>query len=244
LRYISDWSPVPLVRYEQAQQAERKYWSTRDRRILELSAKEYFYSGYYEWKEHRDLLNPFRVRPSRPQNFQIAPDDMEGSAVLDVGCGPTSASISLVHCAEVHVVDPLVDFHREVQPFGWEYFNSVSSGGAEELAFASESFHFVYCWNVLDHVQDADRILREITRVLVPSGELLLGAHVRSERGGGPPHPYKWNLETFEQRVLADFTLVRPAVVLDDRGLPVSQDAAHSQQLLWVGSLRKGGAHG
>jgi SAM-dependent methyltransferase len=236
--YVRDWSPVSRRRYRQAQKAERKYWDKQDRRLLGLESR-YYYAGYYEWTEHRALLNPFSVRPARPENFQIAGDAMEGRAVLDVGCGPMSPAISLVHCASVHAVDPLADFYREIQPFGWEFFGSVSAAGAEDLPHESESFDFVYCRNALDHVRDADRILREFARVLVPGGQLLLGCHVRSKLGGGRPHPYRWDRSTFESRVLADFTPVRPAALVDDSGASVPHEGPEHEQLMWVGSLRK-----
>jgi SAM-dependent methyltransferase len=236
---VSDWSPVSQDRYLQAQDAERGYWNDQDRRTLELESSYHFYCGYYEWTKHHNLINPFCVRPSRPQNFQITADAMEGRAVLDVGCGPASASISLVHCATVHVLDPLLDFYRELQPFGWEYFSSASSAGAEELPFESESFDFVHCRNALDHTRDADRILREIARVLLPGGQLFLGCHVRSKRGGGPPHPYKWDVETLEARVLSDYTLVRPACLIDGAETPVSGPERSREPPMWVGCLRK-----
>lgn len=124
------------------------------------------------------------MKPSRPHNFQIAGPAIEGKTILDIGCGPMSPTMSLVHCAKVHVVDPLVDFYNTIQPFGGEFFTSVSSVGAEQLSFDRHSFHFVHCWNVLDHAQDADKVLREIMRVLLPRGQLLLGCDVRDERGG------------------------------------------------------------
>lgn len=239
ISYVSDWSPVSRPRYRQAQDAERSYWNDQDRRVLELESSYHFYCGYYEWTEHRGLINPFCVRPSWPQNFQITADAMEGSAVLDVGCGPISPCISLVHCAAVHVVDPLLDFHRGIQPFGWEFFSSASSAGGEELPFESESFDFVYCRNALDHTRDADRILREIARVLLPGGQLLLGCHVRTERGGGAPHPYKWDVETLEARVLNGYTLVRSASLIDDFGTAASRLKPDGEPPMWVGCLRK-----
>jgi SAM-dependent methyltransferase len=164
---------------------------------------------------------------------------MEGRAVLDVGCGPITPTISLVHSATVHVVDPLIDFHRECQPFGWEFFSSLSPTGAEELPFESESFDFVYCWNALDHVQDGDRVLGEIARVLLPDGQLLLGCDVRSAPCGGAPHPYKWDVETFEARMLAGFTPVRAPTLLDDSRTPASREGPHPKLLTWVGCLKK-----
>jgi len=240
MEYISDWSSVPINRYEQAQKSENEYWSLQDHRVLTLHSQYYFYAGYYEWTKHRALINPFCVRPSRPQNFQIPGNAVKGKAILDIGCGPMSTTISLVHCAKVHVVDPLINFYKTIQPFGWEFFTSVSAVGAEQLFFDKHTFHFVHCWNVLDHTQDADKILREIGRVLVPRGQLLLGCDARGERGGGPAHPYKWSIETLEGRVFKYFEPVTTVTLLDHENMrPVSRPSGQGKLLRWVCRLEK-----
>lgn len=111
---------------------------------------------------------PFRIDPARPESFGLEPDEIAGRVVLDVGCGPISRALCLVHCAEVHAVDPLLDHYRRLQPFGWRSFASVHVCGAEAL------------------------ILLEISRVLRPEGSFLLYCDLR-ERGGGPAHPYRWD---------------------------------------------------
>ena len=237
--YISDWSPVPTSRYEQAQKKEKEYWSLKDGALLTLHAQNYFYAGYYEWMKHRDLLNPFCVRPSRPHNFQIPGDAMEGKAILDIGCVPISPAISLVHCAKVHVVDPLVDFYKEIQPFGWEFFTSVSSAGAEQLPFDDHSFNFVHCWNVLDHTQNADKVLGEIVRVLIPRGQFLLGCDLRDERCGGIAHPYKWSIDTFEARIFQHFEPVMTVTFIDENNRPASREQCQGKIPRWVCRLQK-----
>jgi SAM-dependent methyltransferase len=164
---------------------------------------------------------------------------MEGRRVLDVGCGPQTHSLSLVHCAEVHAVDPLADFYRDLQPFGWDRFRSVTSVGAEELPFAAATFDFVYCWNVLDHVRAAGRVLDEIGRVLTPDGQLLLGCDVRPHRGGGSAHPYWWTREGLEDRILAEWTPVTPIQLLDDFRKPIAIDEPLPEQIMWTSRLRR-----
>jgi SAM-dependent methyltransferase len=237
-RYVSDWSAIPEARYDEAQEAERAYWSAEDPHHLYLNAAYQVYAGYYRWHEHHDLHDPFRVNPASPRNFQIPAGEMEGRRVLDVGCGPQSHSLSLVHCAEVHAVDPLADFHRERQPFGWEFFTSVSPVGAEDLPFDEATFDFVYCWNVLDHVRDAGRVLSEIGRVLVPEGQLLLGCDVRPHGGGGSAHPYVWDQQALEDRVLAEWTPVTPIQLLDDFRNPIAP-GQELGQIMWTSRLRR-----
>lgn len=238
--HVTDWSPIAPDRYDEAQEAERLYWRRQDPHYLYLNAAYHVYGGYYMWREHRELLDPFGVNPASPRNFQVPGPDMEGRRVLDVGCGPMTHSFSLVHCAEVHVVDPLVDFHRERQPFGWDLFASVSAVGAEELPFASATFDFVYCWNVLDHVRDAGRALSEIGRVLTADGQLLLGCDVRRRTGGGPAHPYNWTPEAFEERLFADWTPVTPVRLLDELRWPIAPGQSEPEQIMWTARLRHG----
>ena len=229
VRDIRDWSALTEEDWRASQEGERHYWTTRrDPFRLLYHAEHYFYAGFYEWTTRRALLNPFRVDPSRPDNFQIPPDEMEGRVVLEVGCGPASRTLSLVHCATVHALDSLLALHREVQSFGWSAFASLSDAPAEELPYDSESIDFVHCWKMLSLVRDPDRVLREMQRVLVPGGQLLMGVDLSGSRH--PGHLHAWTVEVFEGRVLADFEAVIPIDVQDDpeRGTRV-----------WVCRLRK-----
>ncbi|MEO7118902.1 MAG: hypothetical protein ABIZ34_08020, partial [Candidatus Limnocylindrales bacterium] len=97
--YIEDWSPIPDDRYARAQQGERQFWMGKSAEVLNLSAKYYFFAGFHRWTVKRNLMHPFRIDPSRPGNFQIAPDDIAGTDILDIGPGPASISLSLVPCA-------------------------------------------------------------------------------------------------------------------------------------------------
>jgi SAM-dependent methyltransferase len=237
--YIRDWSPVPKSRYQEALQAEHGFWSNKDRQLLNLRAKYAFYGGYYEWSKHRDLCDPFRVRDSSLDNFHVPAEEMEGSRVLEVGCGPASRALSLVHCARVCAVDPLLAVYREMQPFGWDFFEAVASVGAEELPFDNGSFDFVNCRNVLDHTQNADEVLSEIVRVLHPGGQLLLNCDTRHGSGGGAAHPYAWSTETLEARVFAEFEPVTPISLFDYSELPEADQLSPGQVVRWVCRLRR-----
>ena len=242
LTYITDWSSVAVDRYDQAQRTERAYWDAKDRERLVLDARLYYYSGYYQWSKRRGLLNPYRVDPDRPQNFQLLPDEVHGRRILDAGCGPRPWTLSLVHCAEVHALDPLLDHYRELQPFGWHSFETLTAAGAERLPFADATFDFVHCWNVLDHTQDADAVVDEFLRTLRPEGELLIGCDVRADRPGGPGHPYNWGIETLEGRLLRDLEPVTPITFLDDStGRVVARDDIGPGVFTWIARLKKKG---
>ena len=148
-------------------------------------------------------------------------------------------ALSLVHAAHVSVVDPLAGSFRDIQPFGWEHFERVETGGAESLPFDDATFDFVYCSNVLDHTRDADAVLSEIARVLRPNGHLLLGCDVRAAgAGGGPAHPYSWTLAALEDRVLSKFRQVQPAVLVNSAREVVPRDEGDDRHLHWIARLR------
>lgn len=236
--YVEDFSAVPPDRYAVAQASERRYWSSQSRLWLIRCALRTYAQGFYAWKVHRALTNPFRVESTNPANFGLLPENVAGAVVVDVGCGPMSQTLSLVHCATVHVVDPLVAFYRRLQPFGWWAFESVNAQPAEALPFEAESVDIVHCRNVLDHTRAAHQILSEVARVLRPGGTFLLNCDLR-EVGAGPSHPYRWDRDVLEKRIFASFEpMMAPALIpaaneLDESGL----DPAG--QLHWVCRLKK-----
>lgn len=236
--YVEDFSAIGADRYAEAQLEERDFWSSRSRLSLIRGAVYRYRAGLLAWRLHRALIDPFRVDPTRPANFGLRPDEIAGKVILDVGCGPVSQALSLVHCAAVHVLDPLVPYYRTRQPFGWWAFASIHACGAEALPFEDGVIDMVHCRNVLDHTSDADRILNEVARVLGPAGAFLLNCDLR-ERGGGPAHPYRWCRDVLERRVFAQFDPVRPPAVIQAAN-PLDADGRDpAGQEHWVCRLRK-----
>jgi SAM-dependent methyltransferase len=68
-------------------------------------------------------------------------------------------------------------------------------GVGEELPFKSDTFDFVVCSNVLDHVSDPNAIIREMHRVMRPSGRLYIDVDTFSLLGLA-----KWHLYTKHAR--------------------------------------------
>jgi SAM-dependent methyltransferase len=98
----------------------------------------------------------------------------QGSSMLDVGCGdkpyyPLFATATSEYIGADVVDGPKVDV---VCPL-------------EHLAFPDTHFDTVLCSQVLEHVREPVTALREIARVLRPSGVLLASTH-----GTYPYHPH------------------------------------------------------
>lgn len=103
--------------------------------------------------------------------------DPRGARVLDVGCGDAGVLIAFAEAgARASGIEP---YERSVErgrvraeEHGVEV--DLRAGVAESLPFGDGSFDLVVLDNVLEHVQDRDRTLAEIRRVLRPDGTLYL----------------------------------------------------------------------
>jgi ubiquinone/menaquinone biosynthesis C-methylase UbiE len=106
--------------------------------------------------------------------------------ILDIGCG------SGRHVAEAHAlnnamvvgVDPNIadlyeardrlDVHERMQTGGDQSRWYLSSANILCLPFREQSFDLVICSEVLEHIHDYQRSIREIQRVLASDGQLVI----------------------------------------------------------------------
>lgn len=101
--------------------------------------------------------------------------------VLELGAG-TGLNIDAYPpgVASLTLTEPEPSMARRLQ--GLEARPRVVQAGAERLPFGDDAFDTVVSTLVLCTVEDPDRALREVRRVLRPGGTLLLIEHVRSSR--------------------------------------------------------------
>jgi 2-polyprenyl-6-hydroxyphenyl methylase/3-demethylubiquinone-9 3-methyltransferase len=93
--------------------------------------------------------------------------------LLDVGCGGGLLAEPFARAGfEVTGIDPAPESietaraHASLSGLCIEYRN----GAGERLPFADGTFHHVACCDVLEHVEDVERVIGEIARVLEPGG--------------------------------------------------------------------------
>lgn len=108
--------------------------------------------------------------------------DLEGKRVLEIGCGMgLHTELMLRAGARLTSVD-ITD--RAIETTGKRLALKGLKGDlrrcdAESLPFEDGSFDFVWSWGVIHHAPRTGRIVRQIARVLAPSGEARIMVYNR-----------------------------------------------------------------
>ncbi len=133
-------------------------------KVLDLQQQNWWYRG------RRDL---FRKVINTLPNRQSA---------LEIGCG-MGANLQVLK-ESFKSVQGIEDYLPAVKYCQSQKFN-VKKGSAERLPFKANTFDFILCADVLEHLKDDKKAVEEIKRVLKPRGELLLTV---------PAHKYLWTV--------------------------------------------------
>jgi 2-polyprenyl-6-hydroxyphenyl methylase / 3-demethylubiquinone-9 3-methyltransferase len=119
----------------------------------------------------RTSINPARFGYMRRVLTEELGIDPRDKTALDVGSGGglLAEEFARLGC-RVTGIDPSAQSvetaraHAETEDLDIRY----TVGAGEELPFPDESFDIAYCCDVLEHVDDLDRVLTETARVLKP----------------------------------------------------------------------------
>jgi SAM-dependent methyltransferase len=101
-----------------------------------------------------------------------------GAMILDLGCGFGGRTIAFQRAIGGSYAG--LDIDSSIVAHALRFARSMGSdnswfapGVGESLPFRSNSFDLVMCYDVLEHVQDVEKTLAEVYRVLKPSGLFL-----------------------------------------------------------------------
>ncbi|MEM6588841.1 MAG: bifunctional 2-polyprenyl-6-hydroxyphenol methylase/3-demethylubiquinol 3-O-methyltransferase UbiG [Pseudomonadota bacterium] len=140
-----------------------------DLSIYDDVAKQWW-SDDIKWVRTLKAMVPARLRWFDQYNNWV------GQRVLDLGCAGGFMAEALHNSgAEVTGIDPAAEAisaartHAIHEGYGIHY----DVGVGEALPYEDASFDAVVCVDVLEHVSDLDRVLREVHRVLVPGGRFF-----------------------------------------------------------------------
>src|SRR5215213_3231976 len=146
--------------------------------LLEAQRSDWWDSANFDkWKSHYISEYP-RGFFILGQLSRYAPEFVsEGARVLDVGCGDAGVPIAFAEAgAEAFGIEP---FEKSVERGAVRASEhgvrvSLHTGVAEALPFPDATFDLVMMDNVLEHVEDREKSLAEVKRVLKPRGLLYL----------------------------------------------------------------------
>jgi 2-polyprenyl-6-hydroxyphenyl methylase/3-demethylubiquinone-9 3-methyltransferase len=148
-------------------------WPPRAQRN-DLSIYDHFASHWWDGSVRwlRVLQN---LVPARIAYFDTVVD-WKDKRVLDLGCGGGFMAEALAkRGAFVTGLDPASRAIKIAQAHAAERGIDIDYlvGGGESLPFGGGHFDAVVCVDVLEHVENLDRVLAEIHRVLRPGGQFL-----------------------------------------------------------------------
>ena len=133
----------------------------------------------------RTSINPARFGYMRRVLTEELGVDPNGKTALDVGSGGGLLAEEFARLGfRVTGIDPSAESvetaraHAASEGLDIEY----TVGAGEQLPFPDESFDIAYCCDVLEHVDDLDRVLAETSRVLKPGGVYLYDTINRTRR--------------------------------------------------------------
>jgi ubiquinone/menaquinone biosynthesis C-methylase UbiE len=139
--------------------------------------------------------------------------NLSGKTLLDLGSGMGGLSVALLlepgaNGLTLQAMDYNADYchiaRLRAARYGRELNVVVAAG--ERLPYPDHAFDCVVCMDVLEHVADADAVLREMWRVLMPGGVVL--TTVPNRRAFRDPH-YHLPLINWLPRTLADKVIER-----------------------------------
>lgn len=133
--------------------------------------------NFQQWRE--DRIWQERVQRERLAQIERYGGALRGRRILDLGSGMGGTSVALALAGAFPLAYEYNRAYCEITQLRAARYNlnlPVINGAGEALPFADNSFDLVTCWDVLEHVQDPELLLAEISRVVRPGGRVLITA--------------------------------------------------------------------
>lgn len=143
-------------------------------------------------KEKEGDLTNDHYEPFYTEAFELAPTFYAGKRLLDIGCGPRGSLEWADQTMERVGLDPLADKYLKLgaSKHKMTYLNAPS----EAMPFADGHFDVIASFNSIDHVDDLDQTIREITRCLKQNGLFLLMVDIHRVPTICEPQTTDWNI--------------------------------------------------
>ena len=151
-------------------------------REAELTRRIDHWLAHMTWRPDFERWREGRIWQERQQDERLRliaryGGALPGRRILDLGSGMGGASVALA----LEGAAPLAfEYNRaycdiiRLRAARYELALPIVNGVGERLPFAEGSFDLAICWDVVEHVQNPDRLLAELAQVLRPGGRALL----------------------------------------------------------------------
>jgi SAM-dependent methyltransferase len=124
----------------------------------------------YTHGHHESVLRSHRWRTAANSAAYLVPHLRPGLSLLDVGCGPGTITADLAELVAPGRVTALERSESALELASHLTNAELVVGDAHALEFPDGSFDVVHAHQVLQHLADPVRALREMRRVTVPGG--------------------------------------------------------------------------
>lgn len=115
-----------------------------------------------------------------------------GKKIIDIGCGPRG-SLEWANTAKERVgLDPLVSQYLKLG--ATKHQMTYCQANAEAIPYPDNHFDVVTSFNSLDHVDNLDKVIAEIIRVLTPNGLFLLISDIHDNPTICEPSAFGWDI--------------------------------------------------
>ncbi|MFD8022375.1 methyltransferase domain-containing protein [Streptomyces lavendulae] len=139
-------------------------------------------SAVYTHGHHESVLRSHRWRTAANSAAYLIPELRPGMRLLDVGCGPGTITADLARLVapggRVTAVDAAADVLEQADAHVREHAPDAvvdfAVADVHALDFPDDSFDVVHAHQVLQHVGDPVRALREMRRVCRPGGTVAV----------------------------------------------------------------------
>jgi 2-polyprenyl-3-methyl-5-hydroxy-6-metoxy-1,4-benzoquinol methylase len=184
---IMDSKRIPAMDVSSIQEGNQAWWTSH---TMSYDWKDQIGTSRFsaQWFDETDarFVHSARLFATNEKPFdRIIPfDRLAGRRVLEIGCGMGLHSELLARAgARLSAID-LSPTSVEATQRRFELkglAGEIRQADAEALPFADGTFDFVWSWGVIHHSSRTARIVREIRRILKPSGSCRLMVY---NRGG------------------------------------------------------------
>lgn len=139
-------------------------YKRRVQQRLKENVSDSYYSSKEKIKQIASLIN-----------FKF--DQQKKVLVVGAGTGEEMAQLAKTDC-QVYGIEPnekalaILKLRAKMKQFDG---SGLRKAVAEQIPFKNNCFDLVYCWQVLEHVQNVEQAIKEMVRVTKPDGYIFIG---------------------------------------------------------------------